>query len=68
LANFSRRIQTPPHKADDAIFIKVGSKRTRSEDGEIDSFDPTTQKKFKSGNPEEEKQNISTFVEDSSRS
>jgi hypothetical protein len=32
--------------------VKVGAKRTRSEQGDLDVMDPGTQKKFKLGNPE----------------
>ena len=62
------RARTPPHNvmnANEALFVKVGSKRTRSEQGELDPFDPTIQKKFKTGNPEDK---AISALEDQSRS
>jgi hypothetical protein len=39
LANFKKKILTPTHRADDSLFIKVGSKRTRLDQGDIDEYD-----------------------------
>ena len=59
ISNFSRRLSTPQLKSKEQDFVvKVGTKRPRSDQGDLDELEPENQKKFKSGNPELDKTSL----------